>query len=42
MCCVVLNVCEFVWKVVGREVVGVFVIVVIYSLVAVTSRCKNI
>ena len=38
MLCSVKCVCEFVWKVVGREVVGVFVIVVIYLLVAVTLR----
>ena len=33
--------CEFVWKRVGREVVGIFVIVVTYLLVAIISRCKN-
>ena len=33
--------CEFVWKGVGREVVGIFVIVVTYLLVAIISRYKN-
>ena len=33
--------CEFVWKEVGREVVGIFVIVVTYLLVAIISGCKN-
>ena len=33
--------CEFVWKGVGKDVVGIFVIVVTYLLVAIISKCKN-
>ena len=33
--------CEFVWRGSGREVVGIFVVVVTYLLVAMISRCKN-
>ena len=33
--------CEFVWKGVGREVVGIFVIVGTCLLVVIISRCKN-
>ena len=33
--------CEFVWKGLGREVVGIFVIAVTYLLVAIISRSQN-
>ena len=33
--------CEFVWKGVGREVVGIFIIVVTYLLLTIILRCKN-